>query len=59
VSPTGPWEMRGSWQLTLKAGGRKADFSAEFNMEISDYSIVCCGIDPDMPAERKPHSHLI
>jgi hypothetical protein len=59
VSPTGPWEMRGSWQLTLKAGGRKADFSAEFNMELSDYSIVCCGIDPDMPAERMPHSHFI
>ena len=60
VSPTGPWEMRGSWQLRLVGKSlQKANFSAEFNMELSDYSIVCCDVDPDMPAERMPHSHLI
>ena len=29
VTPMGPWEMRGSWTLSLKAGSSTADFSAE------------------------------
>jgi hypothetical protein len=59
VNPTGPWEIRGAWQLTVNARSRTAIFSAELNMEMSDYTLVCCGIDPDSPAERMPHTHLI
>src|SRR5579885_917239 len=59
VSPTGPWEIRGAWQLTLQTKSRTANFSAELNMELSDYTIVCCGIDPDSPPARMPHTHLI
>lgn len=59
VSPTGPWEMRGAWQLTVNVASKTANFSAELNMEMSDYALVCCGIDPDSPAERMPHTHLI
>jgi hypothetical protein len=58
VSPTGPWEIRGTWQLTLRPKST-ANFSTDLNMELSDYTLVCCGIDPDLPAERTPHTHLI
>jgi hypothetical protein len=59
VTPTGPWEIRGSWELTVDPASSTANFSAELNMEMSDYTLVCCGIDPDSPAERMPHTHLI
>jgi hypothetical protein len=59
VSPTGPWEVRGAWQLNVHWDLGTANFSAELTMERSDYSIVCCGIDPDSPAERTPHTHTI
>ncbi len=58
MSPTGPWGIRGAWQLTLGPKST-ANFSTELNMELSDYTLVCCGIDPDSPAERMPHTHLI
>jgi hypothetical protein len=59
VTPTGPWEVRGTWELTVDVASSTANFSAELNMELSDYTLVCCGIDPDSPAERLPHTHLI
>ncbi len=57
VTPTGPWEMHGTWQLTVEKN--KANFSAQFTMEMSDYTLVCCGIDPDDPPARMPHTHTI
>ncbi len=59
VTPTGPWEMHGTWQLTVQGSSGPANFSAQLTMELGDYSIVCCGIDPDSPSQRMPHTHTI
>ena len=40
VTPTGPWEVRGAWLLTLKGDSGTADFSAELTMERSDYWVL-------------------
>ncbi len=53
VSPTGPWEVRGTWTLKLKGNSGKADFSAVLTMVRSDLWISGGGD----PSKRTPHAH--
>jgi hypothetical protein len=57
--PTGPWEIRGAWTLTMKDESGKADFSAELTMEEGDYWVSQNTADLDTPADRNPHTHHI
>ncbi len=45
ISPTGPWEMRGPWNLTLNGAAGTADFTATLTMELSDYTRNASNID--------------
>ncbi len=54
----GPWEIRGDWSLDVQRTGT-ANFSADLNMETSDYGITSSGVDPTNPATRSPHTHHI
>ncbi len=59
-TPTGPWEMRGPWTLTLNAASSTADFSAELTMELSDYTRTPSNIDTTSGANgRMQHTHHI
>jgi hypothetical protein len=54
----GPYEIRGDWSLDVIKG--TASFSAELNMETSDYGITSATqVDPANPATRSPHTHHI
>jgi hypothetical protein len=55
----GPYEMRGKWSLDLDERRGTADFSAELNMETSDYGILQGTVDKDNPATRGAHTHHI
>jgi hypothetical protein len=58
TSPGGPYEMRGDWSLDVVGG--TASFSADFNMETSDYGITgATHVDPTNPGTRSPHTHHI
>ena len=55
----GPYEMRGSWALDVQKGG-VANFTADINMETSDYGITgATAVDPNNPATRGQHTHHI
>jgi hypothetical protein len=59
VMPMGPWEMRGSWTLTLDGTG-KGDFSAALTMELSDYTRNSSNVDSTSgPDSRLQHTHHI
>ena len=59
TSPGGPYEIRGEWSLDVVRGGT-ANFSADLNMETSDYGITgATQVDPTNPATRTPHTHHI
>jgi hypothetical protein len=54
----GPYEIRGDWSLDVVGG--IANFSADLNMETSDYGISdTTKVDPTNPATRNPHTHHI
>ncbi|HEY2435002.1 MAG TPA: hypothetical protein VGI12_20200 [Vicinamibacterales bacterium] len=55
----GPYEMRGSWTLSLDERKGTADFSAVLNMETSDYGIVQGTVNKDDPTTRAAHTHHI
>ncbi len=60
VTPTGPWEMRGSWILTLDGQSGTADFSAALTMELSDYTRNSSNVDTGSgSASRMQHTHNI
>jgi hypothetical protein len=60
VTPTGPWEIRGPWSLTLKKGCDKADFSAALTMELSDYTRTPSNVDSTSgTTSRMQHTHHI
>lgn len=59
VKPTGPWEMRGTWSLTLNRESNKADFSAALTMEEGDYWLSQNTGDIDDPGARSQHTHHI
>src|SRR5579863_4594974 len=55
--PGGPYEIRGDWAVVLQRNGT-ASFSADLNMETSDYGITgATQVDPANPATRNPHTH--
>jgi hypothetical protein len=55
----GPYEVRGDWSLDVIRGGT-ANFSADLNMETSDYGISdSTQVDPTNPTTRNPHTHHI
>jgi len=55
----GPYEIRGQWSLDVNRSG-SADFSADLNMETSDYGITgATQVDPANPGTRSPHTHHI
>jgi hypothetical protein len=55
----GPYAIRGDWSLDVQRGGA-ANFSADLNMETSDYGISdATAVDPANPATRSPHTHHI
>jgi hypothetical protein len=55
----GPYEVRGDWSLNI-VGGSTGNFSADLNMETSDYGITSATqVDPTNPATRSPHTHHI
>ena len=54
----GPYEMRGTWSLDAQGG--TARFTADLNMETSDYGIAgTTAVDPANPATRGQHTHHI
>jgi hypothetical protein len=55
----GPYEIHGDWSLDMQRTGT-ANFSADLNMETSDYGISSATqVDPANPATRSPHTHHI
>lgn len=59
-SPTGPWEMRGPWTLTLNGAAGTADFTATLTMELSDYTRNASNIDSTTGStSRMQHTHHI
>jgi hypothetical protein len=59
VTPVGPWEMRGTWTLTLDGTGQ-GDFSAALTMELSDYTRNSSNVDATSGADsRMQHTHHI
>jgi hypothetical protein len=55
----GPYEIRGDWSVDVQRTGT-ANFSADLNMETSDYGISnATAVDPTNPATRSPHTHHI
>jgi hypothetical protein len=55
----GPYEIRGEWSVDVQRGGA-ANFSADLNMETSDYGISSpTAVDPANPATRGAHTHHI
>jgi hypothetical protein len=59
VKPMGPWEMHGTWTLTLNREFDKADFSAALTMEEGDYWLSQNTGDVDDPGARSQHTHHI
>ena len=63
----GPYEMRGTWSLSLHGRSGTADFVAAMNMETSDYGTLEPSptdptkplVDPANPATRGAHTHHI
>lgn len=54
---SGPWEVRGTWSLSVKGAGT-ASFSAALTMERSDQGVLLNGGgDLDSPAARNAHTH--
>lgn len=59
VNPAGPWEIHGTWSLTLNLYTGKADFTADVTMERSDIWVLANMQDPDSTALRMSHTHHI
>lgn len=57
----GPYEMRGSWSVTLDPRSATGDFAAEMNMTHSDYYVVLnpSAANDDTSTGRNPHTHHI
>jgi hypothetical protein len=56
---TGPYEVRGTWNLELKGDSGKADFSASLNMVLSDGWVLTLGGGNFDPSGRGAHTHHI
>jgi len=58
-STTGPYEVRGTWELQLRGNSGKADFSANLNMVLSDGWVLTLGGGNFDPSGRGAHTHHI
>ncbi|MGA8492592.1 MAG: hypothetical protein WB711_19365 [Terriglobales bacterium] len=56
---TGPYEVRGPWNLQLKGNSGKADFFAALNMVLSDGWVLTLGDGNFDPNGRGAHTHHI
>jgi hypothetical protein len=56
---TGPYEVRGTWNLQLQGNSGKADFSATLNMVLSDGWVLTLGGGNFDPNGRNAHTHHI
>jgi len=58
---SGPYEMRGTWSVTLDPRSATGDFSAAMNMVHSDYYVVNnpAAASDDTATGRNPHTHHI
>jgi hypothetical protein len=56
---TGPYEVRGTWDLQLQGNSGKADFSATLNMVLSDGWVLTLGDGNFDPGVRNAHTHHI
>ncbi len=57
---SGPWEVRGTWTMTVRGNSGKADFSAALNMVRSDLGVMQNGGgDLNNPSNRNAHTHHI
>ena len=56
---TGPYEVRGTWNLQLLGNSGKAEFSAELNMVLSDGWVLTLGAGNFDPSVRGAHTHHI
>lgn len=55
----GPYEMRGKWTLDLDPRRGSSRFTAEMDMETSDYGVTNNVVDPAIPTSRGAHTHHI
>lgn len=55
----GPWEVRGTWTMTVNGNSGKADFSAALTMVRSDLGVMQNGGDLNNPSYRNAHTHNI
>ena len=56
---TGPYEVRGTWNLQLKGSSGKANFEAALNMVLSDGWVLTLGGGNFDPSGRGAHTHHI
>jgi hypothetical protein len=56
---TGPYEVRGTWDLQLQGSSGKAEFSAALNMVLSDGWVLTLGDGNFDPGVRNAHTHHI
>jgi hypothetical protein len=59
ANPSGPYEVRGPWKLVFKDNMRRADFTAELNMEFSDGWVLSQAKPNFDPTTRNAHTHHI
>ncbi len=60
IDSSGPWKVGGDWSLHIKGESGKADFSAAFNMQRSDYFLLSANPPAaDTPMNLNPHTHHI
>lgn len=59
VPATGPYEVRGPWTLKLNTYTEKADFSAAFDMNLSDGWAITLNSGNFDPNARGAHTHHI
>jgi hypothetical protein len=55
----GPWDVRGTWTMTVNGNAGKATFSAALTMVRSDQGVMQNGGDLDNPTIRNAHTHHI
>lgn len=56
---TGPYEMHGPWCVKVRRDGKRADFYAALNMELSDGWVITKNNYDFTPSQRGAHTHHI
>ncbi len=55
----GPWHLNAQWELMVRGGSGRADFSAAVAMVRSDLWVVLNQTDPADTEGRMPHTHHV